>query len=405
MAWSTTAPSGVTWSAAVSTGVQKNNYYNYWAEASVARGATNTVYVRIVLLAQLHSWDYRLTAPDIEMRGYINGAGSNGGQDTPATYTAPRPAYGAAVVVKTIYWYGTAAYGSKISVRSSNTSGYSDNAVLTAPNYTTKYTVSYSANGGSGAPASQSKLYGSALTLSSVKPTRAGYTFDRWNTKADGTGTPYAAGGSYTANAAVTLYAIWQINTYAVTYNGNGGTGSTAGQTKTYGVNLTLRDNGFTYSGHVFSHWNTKADDTGTRYNAGATYTGDAALTLYAIWDGTWGVTYDGNGATGGETESQTKVEDISLALRYNGFVRDKYTFVEWNTAADGSGGSYTEGQEYTQNAALVLYAIWLKNNIPVFYNDDGVSRQVEKAYYNDDGVIRECSLYYNDNGAVRPIT
>ena len=42
------------------------------------------------------------------------------------------------------------------------------------------YTVSYNANGGSGAPSSQAKQYDKTLTLSSIKPTRAGYTFKGW---------------------------------------------------------------------------------------------------------------------------------------------------------------------------------------------------------------------------------
>ena len=49
-----------------------------------------------------------------------------------------------------------------------------------------------------------------------------GYTFTGWNTKADGTGTSYSAGANYSTNANATLYAEWRINTWAVTYNGNG---------------------------------------------------------------------------------------------------------------------------------------------------------------------------------------
>lgn len=77
------------------------------------------------------------------------------------------------------------------------------------------YTVSYNVNGsgGTGAPSSQTKTYGVTLTLSSTTPTRAGYAFNGWNTNSSGTGTNYAAGGSYTANAAVTLYAKWILET------------------------------------------------------------------------------------------------------------------------------------------------------------------------------------------------
>lgn len=73
------------------------------------------------------------------------------------------------------------------------------------------YAVKYNANGGSGAPSAQTKWYGETLKLSTVKPTRSGYNFVRWNTKSDGTGTKYNSGANYTSNSAVTLYAIWSI--------------------------------------------------------------------------------------------------------------------------------------------------------------------------------------------------
>ena len=72
------------------------------------------------------------------------------------------------------------------------------------------YTVSYNANGGSGAPSSQTKTWGTALTLSSTKPTRMGYAFKGWATSSSSTTVAYAAGASYTANAAATLYAVWE---------------------------------------------------------------------------------------------------------------------------------------------------------------------------------------------------
>ncbi len=146
------------------------------------------------------------------------------------------------------------------------------------------YTVSFNANGGSGAPANQTKTYGQTLTLSSTKPTRTGYTFKNWNTKADGSGTSYAAGASYTTNAAVTLYAQWTANTYTVSFNANGGSGAPANQTKTHGQTLTLSSTKPTRTGYTFKNWNTKADGSGTSYAAGASYTTNAAVTLYAQW-------------------------------------------------------------------------------------------------------------------------
>lgn len=71
------------------------------------------------------------------------------------------------------------------------------------------YTISYNANGGSGAPSNQTKDGGIDLTLSSTVPTRTGYAFAGWNTQADGSGTSYASGATFTGNANTTLYAQW----------------------------------------------------------------------------------------------------------------------------------------------------------------------------------------------------
>ena len=76
------------------------------------------------------------------------------------------------------------------------------------------YRVNYNANGGSGAPSSQTKTYGVSLTLSSVIPTRIGYDFLGWSTSSTATSATYDPGDSYTTNASVTFYAVWQKTNY-----------------------------------------------------------------------------------------------------------------------------------------------------------------------------------------------
>lgn len=116
---------------------------------------------------------------------------------------------------------GTKAYGTTYSLGASSIKAYytgssgttytsSTSISYTIPEPT--YTVSYKANGGSGAPSSQTKTYNKNLTLSKTIPTRDGYKFVEWNTKSDGSGTSYAPGATYTINAALTLYAIWKRN-------------------------------------------------------------------------------------------------------------------------------------------------------------------------------------------------
>ena len=147
------------------------------------------------------------------------------------------------------------------------------------------YTIKYDANGGSGAPSSQTKWKDQKLTLSSTKPTRTGYTFSKWNTKADGSGTSYSAGASYTSNASATLYAQWTPITYTITYNANGGTlGSVTTQKKNYGVSITLSGTA-TRTNYNFLGWSTSKTATAATYKKGSSFSTNANTTLYAVWE------------------------------------------------------------------------------------------------------------------------
>lgn len=76
------------------------------------------------------------------------------------------------------------------------------------------YTISYDANGGSGAPSSQTKNCDIDAYLSSSTPSRVNYNFNGWNTKSDGSGTNYSAGATYSDNSSITLYAKWSYRYY-----------------------------------------------------------------------------------------------------------------------------------------------------------------------------------------------
>lgn len=155
---------------------------------------------------------------------------------------------------------------------------------VTVPAWTS-YVVKYNANGGSGAPGNQTKWKGQALTLSSTKPTRTGYSFLGWSTSSSATSATYSAGGKYTTDAAATLYAVWKANTYTVKYNANGGTGAPANQTKTYGQTLTLSSTKPTRTNYNFKGWSASSTATTATYSAGGSYTNNAAVTLYAVWE------------------------------------------------------------------------------------------------------------------------
>ena len=205
-----------------------------------------------------------------------------------------------------------------------------------------------------------------------------GYTFAGWTTNADGGGTKYAPGASWTANGTLTLYAQWTPGEAGLTYDGNGATGGkTDPQNGVTDQKVNVRQNGFTRDGYTFVRWDTQADCRGKAVNPGDKWTLQGSSTLYACWAGNMQpLTYHGNGATGGNTAAQSGKTGDELTTNANGFTRDGYTFVRWDTAKDGSGTAYGEGKNgvgrYTMKpAGNDLYAIWQANPANIRYRDD----------------------------------
>lgn len=254
--------------------------------ASVVSETNTTATIRVTGYWENLGWSYDINY--VSAWVYCNGSSyqikNNGSVDAPSSYTKYSMGYHDFTINKTTAKQSISCYA-KITSNSSYVSGTkSSSAASISVSAKPSYTVTYNANSGTGAPASQTKWYGTNLTLSTAKPARTGYTFSKWNTNSSGTGTSYNPGASYTSNANLTLYAIWTANTFTVSYNANGGTGAPANQTKTYGTNLTLSSTKPTRENYNFLGWSTSANG-GVVYSAGDTYTNNSAVTLYAVWE------------------------------------------------------------------------------------------------------------------------
>lgn len=219
---------------------------------------------------------------------------------------------------------------------------------------------------------------GDTPTISQNGWTIDGYTFAGWATSPDGSGARYAPGARWTANGTLTLYAQWTPGQASLTYDGNGATGGkTDPQTGKTDEKINVRDNGFTRDGYTFVTWNTQADCKGNAVKPNSEWTLRGSSTLYACWAGTaQTLTYHGNGATGGNTAAQSGKTGDELTTNANGFTRDGYTFVRWDTAKDGSGTAYGEGkngvsQYVMKPAGNDLYAIWKANPATIQYRND----------------------------------
>jgi uncharacterized repeat protein (TIGR02543 family) len=233
-------------------------------------------------------------------------------------------------------------------------------------------TLAYDAQGGSGAPGNQTGNAASNVTVSSTEPTRAGYTFTGWDAAADGSGTDYAGGATYTLpnSGTDTLYAQWQINTVTLAYDPQGGSGQPGNQTGNAASNVTVSSTAPTRTEYTFAGWNAAADGSGTGYAGGATYQlpNSGTNTLYAQWAPEVAnrnatvvtLTYDPQGGSG-QPGNQVGNAASNVTVSSTVPTRAGYTFAGWDTVANGSGTDYAGGATYTlpNSGTDTLYAQW----------------------------------------------
>lgn len=291
-----------------------NETNHWWGYGNVTTSNQSGSVTRVTLTAgmQARGWGFDIS--------YVDATATVNGQSA-TTYDndfySPTGGYAAVdMVTKTLdITRDHSAKTINVSIRVVNSSSYMDGTSTASSTVTiparASYSVTYNANGGSGAPVSQTKWHDETLTLSTTKPTRSGYSFQGWATSSGGS-VAYASGAAYKANAAVTLYAVWAASSWTVAYNANGGTSTPSSQTKNYNVDLTLAG--------AISHNNTSVSYT---------------------------VTYDANGgsSTGASNNKQTATTTTT------------WTFVNWKSSADNK--TYAAKGKYSLNAATTMTAQW----------------------------------------------
>lgn len=165
-----------------------------------------------------------------------------------------------------------------------------------------RWYAAYDLNGGQGDSSTQSALRGSNITTHGT-PTRHGYTFAHYHYSYNGgqydvnANSALGAGNWDTSNITgptINLVAQWNPNPYTISYNSNkpskassSVTGSTGQTDLVYDQTGNLANNGFSITGWSFVNWNTKADGSGTTYQAGQqvkNMNDGQNTTLYAQW-------------------------------------------------------------------------------------------------------------------------
>ena len=162
-------------------------------------------------------------------------------------------------------------------------------------------------------------------------PTRNGYVFLEWNTESDGSGQTITNTSVVDITSDQTLYAIWELSMYTVSYDANGGTGAPASQSENFGTDLTISSTTPTRSGYVFLGWSTSSSATSATYSVGGTYTGNTDVTLYAVWKLSESVT--------------SYASSLSQGYSYSG---ESFSYSSGNALAGGNGYYYVYGLRFT---------------------------------------------------------
>ena len=299
------------------------------------------------------------------------------------------------------------------------------------------YSVTYDANGGSGAPDPQTKTYGTDLTLSSVKPTRKGYTFMGWATSASGD-VSYSPGDKYKKNSGLKLYAKWSENSMTVYYYGNGadyGTymGSPVDLSDVVHTDVFLYDNSYTTglsnvqnkeylylsrTGYTSTgYWLTAGTnfiavhEDDTSLNSGEAVAKAFGMTLekssqgvrvYAQWQiNNYTINYNPSGGHG-SMNSNTVQWGQTFTYSKNTFVREGYKFVGWNLYRNNDNKWYVKSHGW-----LTEDEILANGHSKKVYKDEEIMA-LDSSWINGNDAAREFTLYaiweisgvvYIDNG------
>ena len=244
---------------------------------------------------------------------------------------------------------------------------------------TVRYKLTYVLNGGTNS-SNNPEWYSGTKKLSS--PTRTGYTFKGWYTSAS---FKKKTKVTKVTNANKTLYAKWELNTYKIRYNKNGGSGKQNDQSCKYGKEYSIQNCKFTYKGRTFVNWTLKPNNTEKWYAAGETIKNlttknNAVINLYANWTFTnYKITYSGipEGVTNNNRTSYTiatptfKLESPST--------RDNYTFNYWYVLVKKKVKKKTKTVEqkvasiaYGSTGNKTIYAKWSLNSYKIKFNANG---------------------------------
>jgi uncharacterized repeat protein (TIGR02543 family) len=252
------------------------------------------------------------------------------------------------------------------------------NVVLTAQWSTTSQSVTYVANGATGAVPTQATVAtgGTFVVAAGATLTKAGYTFSGWK---DATDTAYAAGATFTMGVGnVTLTAQWSPTSQSITYVANTATGTVPIQANvaTAATFVVAAGTSLTKPGYTFSGWKDASD---TAYAAGATFTmGSTNVILTAQWSANplRTITYSAGTGTGTVPTQVDVLQGATFVVAAGtSLTKAGYTFAGWK---DAGNVDYAAASTFTVAATnIILTAQWTPTSQGVTYISNGATGTV----------------------------
>ena len=202
---------------------------------------------------------------------------------------------------------------------------------------------------------------------------------------ADNPGIAWQIDQNYVSNTSTWVwgtvnYSLSVTPYHSINYNANGGTITSTGYPTYVADGDSLSQSSLPTAkktGYIFKGWEWDYDKGlilgSVSSMLSAVY---SPVYLKAVWETepvNYTLSYNANGGSG-SMASQTVTEGQAAKLKTNTFSKTGYYFTGWNTKANGSGTSYSDGAYVTFYGNTTLYAQWQKYADPVitFDKNDG---------------------------------
>ncbi len=248
-------------------------------------------------------------------------------------------------------------------------------------------TITYDANGGTGAPAATTAEVGK-LVLSSIQPTRTNYTFLGWSSNKAATAATYQSGAAYKESVSITLYAVWQQKYVLITYDANGGTNAPDSQKIAMGQKYTLTTARPTRDGYKFLGWSSDKNAKEAEYTSSVAFTANSDRIFYAVWEWiTHTISFNANGGQNAPLAISTDTDEIVLPETRP--TRQGYAFLGWSTKQDGE-VEYQPGDIIKNVDNLTLYAIWYETTPMPIVDDAKNVTENEDDNINDASAVND---------------